>query len=58
MNQEQAFEVLLTNKKVFLTGKAGTGKSWLTNKYIEHCHDIGKNVIILAPTGIAAINIG
>ncbi|MES2764030.1 MAG: helix-turn-helix domain-containing protein [Bacteroidota bacterium] len=44
-----------TNKPVFLTGKAGTGKTTFLRKIIEHTH---KNAIIVAPTGIAAINAG
>lgn len=42
-----------TNKPVFLTGKAGTGKTTFLRNIIEHTH---KNAIIVAPTGIAAIN--
>lgn len=44
-----------TNKPVFLTGKAGTGKTTFLRRIIEHTH---KNAIIVAPTGIAAINAG
>ncbi len=44
-----------TNKPVFLTGKAGTGKTTFLRHIIEHTH---KNAIIVAPTGIAAINAG
>jgi ABC-type cobalamin/Fe3+-siderophores transport system ATPase subunit len=44
-----------TNKSVFLTGKAGTGKTTFLRSVIEHTH---KNAIIVAPTGIAAINAG
>jgi hypothetical protein len=44
-----------TNKPVFLTGKAGTGKTTFLRKIITHTH---KNAIIVAPTGIAAINAG
>ena len=44
-----------TNKPVFLTGKAGTGKTTFLRNIIEHTH---KNAIIVAPTGIAAINAG
>lgn len=44
-----------TNQSVFLTGRAGTGKSTLINLLIK---DLKKNVIRLAPTGIAAKNIG
>ena len=44
-----------TNRSVFLTGKAGTGKSTFL-KYI--CTNTKKNHIVLAPTGIAAVNVG
>ncbi len=44
-----------TSKPVFLTGKAGTGKTTFLRNIIEHTH---KNAIIVAPTGIAAINAG
>lgn len=43
-----------TNQSVFLTGKAGTGKSTLLQRLTHH---IKKNYIILAPTGIAALNV-
>ncbi len=44
-----------TNKSIFLTGKAGTGKSTFL-RYI--CENTKKKYIVLAPTGIAAINVG
>lgn len=44
-----------TNRSVFLTGKAGTGKSTFL-KYI--CNNIKKKYVVLAPTGIAAVNVG
>ena len=44
-----------TNEPVFLTGKAGTGKTTLLHKIIESTH---KQSIIVAPTGIAALNAG
>lgn len=44
-----------TNQSVFLTGKAGTGKSTFL-KYI--CEHVKKKHVVLAPTGIAAINAG
>ena len=44
-----------TRQSVFLTGKAGTGKSTFL-KYI--CAHTKKKHIVLAPTGIAAINAG
>ena len=44
-----------TNEHLFLTGNAGTGKSTLVRHIIETTK---KNVIVVAPTGIAATNIG
>ncbi len=44
-----------TRQSVFLTGKAGTGKSTFL-KYI--CKHTKKKYVVLAPTGIAAINVG
>ena len=40
---------------VFLTGRAGTGKTTLLRKFREIA---GENTIVLAPTGIAAMNVG
>ena len=44
-----------TRQSVFLTGKAGTGKSTFL-KYI--CAHTKKKYVVLAPTGIAAVNVG
>jgi uncharacterized protein YpbB len=44
-----------TNRSVFLTGKAGTGKTTLLREIIQTTH---KNCVVVAPTGIAALNAG
>ena len=44
-----------TDKNYFITGKAGTGKTTLLNHFRENSL---KNIIVLAPTGIAAVSIG
>lgn len=44
-----------TNKSIFLTGKAGTGKTTLLKEIIATTH---KNTVVVAPTGIAALNAG
>jgi hypothetical protein len=44
-----------TNKSIFLTGKAGTGKTTLLKEIIQSTH---KNTVVVAPTGIAALNAG
>ena len=47
--------VRFTHQSLFLTGKAGTGKSTFL-RYV--CSEVKKKHVILAPTGIAAINAG
>lgn len=60
LNKEQknVLKILQSGKNVFLTGRAGTGKSFVLNEYIDFCKKENKNVIVTAPTGIAALNIG
>ncbi|MFN7371561.1 MAG: helix-turn-helix domain-containing protein [Cyclobacteriaceae bacterium] len=44
-----------TSSHIFLTGKAGTGKTTFLKNLKSHTH---KNFIVVAPTGIAALNAG
>lgn len=44
-----------TNKNLFITGKAGTGKSVLLQYFVKHT---AKQVAVVAPTGVAALNVG
>jgi len=44
-----------TNQSFFLTGKAGTGKSTFLKHIVE---TTSKNYVVVAPTGIAAVNVG
>jgi len=44
-----------TEKNIFITGKAGTGKSTLLKYFRDNTK---KSVAVIAPTGVAAINIG
>lgn len=44
-----------TQRSIFLTGKAGTGKTTFLNNFIKKTQ---KKYIVVAPTGIAAINAG
>ena len=46
---------LLTNRCIFLTGKAGTGKTTFLRKLKN---ETKKQIAIVAPTGVAAINAG
>jgi len=58
MTQIEALDILKLGHNVFLTGAAGSGKTYLLNKYIEYLkmHKVG--VGITASTGIAATHIG
>lgn len=47
--------VCQTDKPIFLTGKAGTGKTTFLRYIREHCP---KKMAVVAPTGVAAINAG
>lgn len=44
-----------TNQSFFLTGKAGTGKSTFLKHIVE---TVPKDFVVVAPTGIAAVNVG
>ena len=51
----QAFELLENTKQnVFITGKAGTGKSTFLHYFRENT---GKKIAVVAPTGVAALNV-
>jgi tRNA uridine 5-carbamoylmethylation protein Kti12 len=47
--------VQFTNKNIFLTGKAGTGKTTFLHNLKKSSH---KRMAVVAPTGVAAINAG
>ena len=53
--QKKAFDLVKEGKNVYLTGLAGTGKSYIVERIIEWAQTSGLNVITCAPTGIAAI---
>ncbi len=57
MNQEQAIAILKSGDNVFLTGSAGTGKTYVLNKYIEYLKARKIPVSITASTGIAATHL-
>ena len=51
---KDALALLGGGRHVFLTGKAGTGKSTLIRRFIS---ETDRNVVVVAPTGIAALNV-
>ena len=56
VRMKEAYDIINnTDENVFVTGKAGTGKTTFLRYLIENCH---KNMVVVAPTGIAAINAG
>lgn len=54
--QKEAFDLLVAGKNVFLSGEAGTGKSYVINSFLKEKKS--ENILVCAPTGIAAINVG
>lgn len=58
MTQDEALDIMKMGHSVFLTGAAGTGKTFVLNKYIEYLKSHSVNPAITASTGIAATHIG
>ena len=55
--QESARKIILeTNDNIFITGKAGTGKTTFLRQIIKELSAKRKKYVVLAPTGVAAIN--
>lgn len=54
--QKKVFELIESTKStVYITGKAGTGKSVLLEYFVKNT---SKSVAVVAPTGVAALNVG
>ena len=54
MKQAQALDILKSGQNVFLTGSAGTGKTYVLNEYISYLKARKVPVAVTASTGIAA----
>lgn len=55
--QQYFYDLAMSGKSCFLQGKAGTGKTFITKKIIKDLTEMGKKVVAIAPTGVAANNI-
>ena len=53
--QGAALGLMMSGANMFLTGEAGTGKSTLVREFLRRCD---RECVVLAPTGIAALNAG
>lgn len=54
MTQNEALDILKLGHNVYLTGSAGSGKTYVLNKYIQYLREHDIEVGITASTGIAA----
>ncbi|MBP9803072.1 MAG: AAA family ATPase [Candidatus Pacebacteria bacterium] len=54
MTQEEALRIMKTGVNVYLTGSAGSGKTFLLNQYINYLNEHDIPVAVTASTGIAA----
>jgi exodeoxyribonuclease V alpha subunit len=55
--RKQLYKNIFGNSFYLLTGKPGAGKTYETSKIIEHLQNIGEDVLVLAPTGKAALRL-
>jgi hypothetical protein len=57
MTQDEALAILESGNSVLLTGAAGTGKTYVLNKFIRRARAAGKGVAVTATTGLAATHL-
>ncbi len=57
MKQSTALDILKSGENVFITGSAGTGKTYLINEYIDYLKERRVFPAIVAPTGLSASHI-
>lgn len=58
MKQAIALEILCEGESALLTGPAGTGKTFVLNRFIQIAKAEGKHVSVTATTGLAATHLG
>jgi len=57
MTQDKVIEFIRQWNNCFITWKAWTWKTYVVDKFIKECREKWEIIIVVAPTGIAAINI-
>lgn len=57
VKQQEFLDLVSSGRNVFLTGKAGTGKSFVLKEAMKVLTEQNKKFVAIAPTGIAASNI-
>src|SRR3989338_3802584 len=57
MQQKEALHLLKMGKNIFLTGAAGSGKTYVLNQYIHYLNAHNVTVAVTASTGIAATHL-
>lgn len=55
--QAEFLKLAMDGNNLFLTGKAGTGKSFVLKRLLDQLKESGKRIMSLAPTGVAANNV-
>jgi ATP-dependent exoDNAse (exonuclease V) alpha subunit len=58
MKQAHALGIMAEGKSVFLTGPAGSGKTYVLNQFVKYARAQGKKVAVTASTGLAATHLG
>jgi ATP-dependent DNA helicase PIF1 len=58
MKQTLALAILDAGHSIFLTGPAGSGKTYVLNQFIKDARREGKSVAVTASTGLAATHLG
>lgn len=58
MRQSEALDILKMGKNVFLTGPAGSGKTFVLNEYVKYLKSHAVDVAVTASTGIASTHLG
>lgn len=58
MTQQEALKILKAGHSAYVTGAAGSGKTYLLNEFIQYLKERGVGVAVTATTGIASTHLG